>query len=318
MFKKRNKLGKLWLKYTDRQAYRNYKWDLASYSQQQFEECLINAKKVNSIEKIRAITDKSGRLNLMHSGNAGDVIYALPTIKKIKELTGAHISLYLRLGQPMLIDSRFSHPLGGVMLNEKMAEMLFPLLKSQTYIGDCEIYNGQTIDIDLDYFRSGSIPMDKGNIARWCSYITGITPDLWKSWLKVESADDYSESIFIARSARYQNKSIDFSFLNQYSNLKFIGVESEFKAMKQALPKLEWVQVKDFLQMAQVIAGCKFFIGNQSFPYSVAEALKIPRILEVTFDMINVVPEGENGHDFFFQEHFESLVKNLNIGTRLS
>jgi hypothetical protein len=28
--------------------------------------------------------------------------------------------------------------------------------------------------------------------------------------------------------------------------------------------------------------------------------------------VINVVPEGENGHDFFLQDHFEWLVKSLN------
>jgi hypothetical protein len=39
--------------------------------------------------------------------------------------------------------------------------------------------------------------------------------------------------------------------------------------------------------------------------------LKVPRILEISFEVINVIPEGENGYDFFFQEHFESLVELL-------
>jgi hypothetical protein len=198
------------------------------------------------------------------------------------------------------------------MLNQKMADMLFPLIRPQEYINSVEVYTDQVIDIDLDYFRSGFIPMNTGNIARWCGYITGVSPDLWKKWLNVQPDVTYAENIIIARSGRYHNETIDYSFINKYNNLKFIGVKSEYEEIRQFIPKIEWVEIESFLQMAQIIAGCKFFIGNQSFPYSVAEALKVPRILEVAFDVINVVPEGENGNDFFLQDHFEWLVKSLN------
>jgi hypothetical protein len=312
MFKKKNLVGKLWLKYTNRPAYKDYKWDLINYSQFQFTNFLTGADKINDIGKIKAAADAKGELNLTHSGNAGDIIYALPTIKRISEITGVPINLYFKLGRPMDLPNYSSHPLGNVMLNQKMADMLFPLVRSQAYISKCDIYHDQIIDIDLDYFRSGLVPMNKGNIARWCSYITGVSPDLWKRWLLIEPDKNFSDSIVIARSGRYQNKYIDYSFLNEYDNLKFIGVESEYNDIKRFLPLIEWIEVENFLQMAQIIAGCKFFIGNQSFPYSVAEAMKVPRILEGAYDVINVVPEGEGGYDFFFQGHFEWLVNNLN------
>ena len=188
--------------------------------------------------------------------------------------------------------------------------MLIPLINSQSYINDCEIYTDEVIDIDLDYFRAGIIPTN-GNIARWCSYITGVSPDLWKKWLDIEPDTAFAESIVIARSGRYRNKAIDYSFLNNYGKLVFIGIESEYVAIKKYLPNIEWIELNDFLQMAQIIAGCRFFIGNQSFPYSVAEALKVRRILEVSYEVINVFPEGENSADFFFQDHFEWLVNNF-------
>jgi hypothetical protein len=312
MVKKKNIVSKLWLKFTDRPKYKQYKWDLVNYAQFQFNEFLTGANKLNDLTKIKAVADASHKLNLSHSGNAGDIIYALPTIKKIKEITGADINLYFTLGRPMDLPLYSSHTLGNVMLNQKMADMLSPLILSQPYINKCEVYKNDTIDIDLDYFRSGLVPMSKGNIARWCGYITGVSPDLWKQWLFVEPDKSFADSIVIARSGRYQNKYIDYSFLNKFNNLKFIGVESEYNDIKQFIPGIEWVQMADFVQMARTIAGCKFFIGNQSFPYSIAEALKIPRILEVAYDVINVVPEGEGGNDFFFQEHFEWLVNDLN------
>jgi hypothetical protein len=311
MFKKRNTLSKLWLKYTDRAGYKEYKWSLENYRKDQLPNFLLGHDRLSNYHKIKKLNEHKQELNFLHSGNAGDIIYALATIKKVQELTAARCNLYFRLGQPLKLRHYKTHPMGTVMLNQKMAEMLFPLIQPQCYITRCEIYADQKIDIDLDYFRSGLVPLDKGNIARWCGYITGVTPELWKPWLKVEPETQYADSIILARSMRYRNILASYKFLNKYPNLKFIGIEEEFKDMKKHIPHLEWVPVNDFSQMASIIAGCKFFIGNQSFPFSIAEALKVPRILEISFEVINVVPEGEKAYDFLFQDHFESLVEEL-------
>ncbi|CAG5016756.1 hypothetical protein DYBT9275_05629 [Dyadobacter sp. CECT 9275] len=312
MFKKRNLISRLWLKHTDRVRYKEYKWELKNQKQLAFAHFITQAEKLTSPAKIKSYAEKNGVIRLSHSGNAGDIIYALPTIEAIKQYTNARIELYLRLGQPLILSGYNSHPLGNVMLNEKMATMLIALLKPQPYIDHIEIHDKQIIDIDLDYFRAGGIPLDKGNIARWCSYLTGVNPVLWKPWLTVEPDTTYADTIVMARSERYRNYTINYKFLIQYPDIAFIGVESEFKDIRKTIPGIRWIQVSDFMQMARIIAGAKFFIGNQSFPYSVAEGLKVPRILETAFEVINVVPEGDNGYDFFFQEHLESLVYNLN------
>jgi hypothetical protein len=312
MFKKRNLVSRLWLKHTDKIRYKQYKWELRNQKQLAFANFITEAEKLTSPEKIQNFAKQNGKVRLSHSGNAGDIIYALPTIDAIRRLTGARIELYLRLGQPLILSGYNNHPLGNVMLNQKMAEMLIKLLRPQSYIDLVEIHTDQTIDIDLDYFRAGGIPLDKGNIARWCSYLTGVNPVLWKPWLTVEPDKSYSNIIVMARSERYRNYTIDYKFMNKYPDIVFIGVESEYNDIKKTIPHIRWVQVEDFMQMARIIAGSKFFIGNQSFPYSIAEGLKVPRILETSFEVINVVPEGDDGFDFFFQEHLESLVNTLN------
>jgi hypothetical protein len=163
----------------------------------------------------------------------------------------------------------------------------------------------------LIFFRAKLFSLDNTNIARWCSYITGVTPQLWKSWLTVDADQSYANTIIVARSERYRNSFVDYSFLKNYDNLVFIGVEAEYEDMRKAIPDIKWVQVDNFLQLARIIAGCKLFIGNQSFPFSIAEALKVPRILEIYYHTANVIPEGPNAHDFFFQDHFEALAKEL-------
>ena len=60
-----------------------------------------------------------------------------------------------------------------------------------------------------------------------------------------------------------------------------------------------------------MISGGKLFIGNQSFPFSVAEGLKVVRLLEVYHRSPNVIPEGQHGYGFYFQKHFEDLVDTL-------
>ncbi|GGH23668.1 hypothetical protein [Mucilaginibacter phyllosphaerae] len=310
-FKKRPLISKLWLKYTDRDTYKTYKWELGNYKQSQFTNFLLGSQRLNNLSKITGAAKNKGHLNVIHSGNAGDIMYALPTLKKIHEQTGVPVNLYLGLNKPMLLQHNTTHPLGNVMFNQKMADMITPLIRQQAYINICQPYTDEVIDIDLDYFRAGLIPLDKGNIARWCGYITGVTPDLWQNWLSVKPDTDYADTIVIARSARYQNKQIDYSFISQYQNVVFIGVETEYSEIKKMIPNIRWEPVNDFLQMACIIAGCKFFIGNQSFPFSIAEGLKVPRVLELSFDVINVVPEGPGGNDFLFQQHFESLVAAL-------
>ncbi|GAB3938294.1 hypothetical protein [Mucilaginibacter myungsuensis] len=308
--KKKNFIGKLLLKMTSKTAYKKYKWDMVNYQQNELNQYLIGNNKLTDLNKIKAVAAQHGELNLTHSGNAGDIIYALPTIKRIYQETNVPINFLLKLGRPMNLSNYSEHSMGNVMLNQKTADLIKPLIEGQSYINSCRVYNNEVIHIDLDFFRSGLVPQNRGNIARWCSYITGASPKLYEPWLTVEPDASYKDTIVLARSARYQNQNIDHSILAKHK-LVFLGVESEYKAMKKLLPDLQWQPVDDFLHMARIIAGSKFFIGNQSFPYSIAEGLKTPRLLEVSYEVINVVPEGPNGYDFLFQEHFASLVEEL-------
>ncbi len=311
MFKKRNLISKLWLKYHDRNQYKQYKWERQNYTEQEALNFFTGEDRLDTQEKIEKVAKEDKLLNIVHSGNSGDVIYALPTIKKIFEITGVPINLYLRLNQKLVMSGYSSHPMGNVMINQPMAEMLFPLLNAQDYIAKSEAYNNQKVHIDLDFFRNKTISLHNSNLARWYSYVTGFTPELWKPWIDVTPDTSFNDKIILARSERYRNSTINYSFLKDYKNVVFIGVKSEYEDMKKAIPDLQTVQVKNFLDLAQMIAGCKVFIGNQSFPYSIAEGLKTPRILEAYYHLAHVIPEGENAHDYYYQNHFESLVKQL-------
>ena len=99
--------------------------------------------------------------------------------------------------------------------------------------------------------------------------------------------------------------------MSKYNNLLFVGLEEEYKNLKKEVPNLEFYNCKDFLEMAEIIKSSKFFLGNLSFGYAMAEGLKVPRLLESCPDFPTMYPNGKNAFDFYFQEHFEKLFDYL-------
>ena len=97
-----------------------------------------------------------------------------------------------------------------------------------------------------------------------------------------------------------------------YDNLIFIGLKDEFEDLKKQIPNLEFYDCNDFLEMSEIIKASKFFIGNQGLGYALAEALKVPRLLEANPDFPVIFPIGSNSYDFYHQNHFEKFFALLN------
>jgi hypothetical protein len=244
-----------------------------------------------------------------HSGNAGDVIYALPALRLLSGNDGGVLSL--RLGVPIREKSIKRHPLGGVQLNQTMYDLLQPLLSAQSYLKAVVIDDGSPVDFDLDTFRDSPLPLDRLGISRWYFYMFGLAGDLSEPWLQVEPDSYWHETIIVARSMRYRNLALDYSCLEGCGNIVFVGLFDEFADFRKCVPSAQWVRVRDFLELARMIAGCRFFIGNQSFPFSLAEGLKVRRILESDPGTPNVVPTGSYAYDVLFQKQFECVVAKL-------
>jgi len=253
---------------------------------------------------------KGNAVHFKHFGLIGDIIYSIPAMKVLAANREIHLHLYI--DQPSLYKKSMRHYNQGKILTEKSVEMIAPLLLSQPEIKCCDIYNDQHIDYDLDDFRKYPFDYNMGHICRWYFLTYGISADLSKPWLQVTGDKRFANEIIIARSFRYRAPGISYDFMNEYENISFVGLKEEYEDMKRLLPKIKYQPVKDFLELAQIIAGCKFFIGNQSFPYSLAEAIKVKRALEVCFENPNVIPEGENAYDFCYQPQFEKIVRQIN------
>jgi hypothetical protein len=241
-----------------------------------------------------------------HSGNAGDIIYSLNTIKAI----GEQVILFLNLDQPAKYAPGFTHPLGNVMLNSYMFNNLKPLLKSLDFIYDVLPYNGQKVDYDLDKFRESGFNLSAYDIKRWYEIVyPELACEVEEQIFEIdEPKNDY---LVINRTQRYNNSQIDYTFLNEVENTKvFVGTESEFKLMESKIEGLEYYKPKDFLDLAYFIdAG--IFIGNQSMCFAIAEQMKSRRLLELYYGCPNVIPMGGEHYEAFNQKGFIHGINQL-------
>jgi hypothetical protein len=291
-FKKLSKVQEVLLKMNNREAYINYKF----------------LKKLQAVQHPSLPAEVPADVHFKHSGNAGDLIYALPVMHALAK--GGNIHLHLHINQPVIYPN-MQHPLGNVMLNEKMLAGLQPLILAQPGIATCDAYSGGPLHYDLDVFRTYPYNYKMGHIARWYFLVFATNYDLGKAWLQVKGDESYKDTIVIARSQRYRQPGISYRFLERYPKKVFVGIEQEYREMKEVIPGLEYRPVKDFYELASVIQGSRLFIGNQSFPFSIAEGLKTRRLLEMYFQSPNVIVEGPEGYDFCYQPQFEKLVKDL-------
>jgi hypothetical protein len=248
-------------------------------------------------------------VHFKHSGLIGDLIYSIPAIISLAK--GKNIHLHLNINQKAIYKKSMQHHNNNKMLTEDSVNFLAPLFLSQPNFTVCDILKNQRIDYDLDSLRKLPFILNTHNIARLNLLTFGISSNLSLPWLFAKPNESFTNEIIIARSFRYRTPGIDYSFLNQYPNLTFIGLRDEYDDIKIAVPSLKYKPVKDALELANIISGCRLFIGNQSFPFSLAEGLKVPRVLELFYDRPDVIVIGENAYEFYLQAQFEKIIKTI-------
>lgn len=260
--------------------------------------------------------------SFLHDGSIGDIICSLASIREYHKKTGKKAVYYMTNGQAAIYYEGATHPTRNkdgvqVMLNEEMIDMLIPLIKSQDYIEDASIHNEQKIDVDFNMIRQTFVNMPNGILSTW--YVI-VYPDLAfnlaEQYIFVEdSENDLAKGkVVIARTERYQNKSINYSFLKKYeADLIFSGTKKERNLFCMEfdleIPRLE---VTDFYELAQALKQSKGVLSNQTMLMQIAEGLKVPRVVELCSFAPNVTPVGENAYYYYAQSALEYYFHLLN------
>jgi hypothetical protein len=188
------------------------------------------------------------------------------------------------------------------------------LHKAQPYIEDVRIHKGEPVDVDLNGFRRLPINPTTYCLPRWYFlFLIGTRWDLAQPWLTVEPDPTFRNHIVVSRNPRLRSQFIRYEFMNEFADeIVFSGVRGEFEEFVRECPRCNrFYEAPDFLALARVLKGARFFCGNQGFLYTLAEAMKIPRLLETNTRAANNIPAGPYCHDALFQEGFEHWFRVL-------
>jgi hypothetical protein len=258
------------------------------------------------------------------SSPAGDLISFLAGMQQIWMDLGKKAVIYQRLGMVGMGHAGSVHPFENeekepVCMNQYMFDMLRPLIISQPYVHSYEVFKGEDVQIDLDKIRMEQFTNQPlGSLNRWPAYaFPEMACDLSQKWVHIpERLSTSPAKIIINFTQRYRNHFVHYFFLKQYQeDLVFAGLQKERDAFCKTWDlDIPLLQVDNFYELAREIKFCKFFAGNQSFCFQLAESLKVPRILETFQLMPNVIPIGERAYDFYHQQAAEYYFNKLSKG----
>ena len=237
-------------------------------------------------------------LTVKHSGNIGDILYAMPTLLHLSKTMNQSIKFYL-------------NPTNGLMSIE-LANVLKPLLEHQTYVDSVEFYSEQHVDYDLDLFRNLHTPGSNLGLAH-AQLFNFETSILEEQSIFVQPDYDAKLPIYdiiVNRTERYTNPSFPWQYVlnEEYNNHTkcFVGLKSEYDLFVKTfgIQNIEYVSTTDYLQVAWLINKSKIFIGNCSSPYAIAETMKHSSIQESCIWCLSCLYQRPNAYYFtdkFFQ-----------------
>lgn len=218
-------------------------------------------------------------LTFAHPGDIGDCIAALPVIR---QLGGGRL---LIRNHPETKTTMFYRQIAG----EKY-EAMRPLLAAQDYISGVEYDEESPVDFDFTFFREKYDPKKSLSVAH--ALHAKLSSLSLSPWLKAKASPSMSGRVAVARSPRYHNERFPWKKIADHfgDRLFFIGHPEEKKAFEEEIGRaIDGREMRDFLEMAEVISGSDLFIGNQSSPCWVAMGLGHPLIQE-TWNPDSTVP----------------------------
>lgn len=216
-----------------------------------------------------------------HGGDLGDLIFSLSAVR---DLGGGE--LWLR-----------PHYRARAPMTPELVAIIAPLCEAQPYVTKC-IHKDEMAEINLDAFRD--YYDGRSNLFRRFRQVFNLL-DLDDSdpWLTVQNPKrEYK--LIIHRSSRYHNYSFPWKrVVEKYGQMiAMVGLEDEHRKFCEQFGEVPYVKTVNLLELAELIAGCSLFIGNQSAPCAIAEGLKKKLIQES--DVLTGNSRFERDNAFYF------------------
>lgn len=216
-------------------------------------------------------------MNVLLGGEIGDAIYAMPALRAI-----GNVNVFVA-------DRPWYRPKWV-----ERAQSLKELFLQQPYISSFNEHSGEHIDYDLTTYRDSGGKYGEtitSKIARYAR-VSHSTD----KWLDVVPSKATEGKVVISRGARWHGFYFPWKDVVKAigSDAVFIGTKQEHLDFCKAFGSVEPLECKTMLEVAQAIAGCSLFIGNQSSPFACAEGLKKDSVLEVCLNACDCIYHRPN------------------------
>ena len=207
----------------------------------------------------------------LHSGARGDIVLSLPAIKML----GGGVLFIEATGVYCVF--------GGKPISLQEIQHFKEVFIKCDYIKDVLPYKKEIVNYNLNRFRLEKNLTTTHLTKSHCNAFN-VKFDLNQPWL---NKNDYNKkflnNIIINHTMRYEGLITNWSDLKEFEkHITFIGHEFEYtNFIKKTKLNIQYYKVKSFLEIVEILNACSLYIGNQSFIYTFAEAMKIPRILSI-------------------------------------
>jgi hypothetical protein len=226
-----------------------------------------------------------------HSGTLGDLIYSLSIVKKMEPgkflvaLNNIERCVAEYGYRPEEVD-----PAHKGRFTEQDYAWLEPLLKRQSYIKDTGTwrFGDSEPDVNLDRFRGTLFRGFEGNYVE--AYhkafnLPFMMLDYDTPWLEANPVS--VAPMVVSRTFRYRDPMADATWKDMAEKGMldrigiFVGTEAEHADfLKVTGVDVPYHPVKDFLELANIVAGAELVLANQNFVYSLAMGLGKQTVLE--------------------------------------
>jgi hypothetical protein len=233
--------------------------------------------------------EKHKSINYICGGKLGDLLHCIFVIF-------CEYQLSHRKGRLLLTeDAAFGSDKFGHNLYDTYQE-LYDIITQQSYIKSFEIYQDQRIDVNLNEFRKYKDLYKK----TWLESLSLCfkVPLIETPWIQFPTINEkYKDIVLIHRSViRHYGDFISLLeiIINNNNCLFLTSNIKEYEAFPlKHLLKVE--KLSTLYEMFIAINSCKFFIGNQSSPLTIAYSINKPALIEHT--------EGI----FYMKKHYDSF-----------
>lgn len=238
-----------------------------------------------------------------HSGTLGDLIYGLSIVKKMAQ---RDVLFKVAIGNIENCVAQYGYRADEVApehrgrFTEQDFTWLLPLLRRQPYIESVgRWYPGELeADVDLDRFRGTLFRGFEGNYVQAYHLAFGLPfamQDYDTPWLEADAVT--VKPIVISRTPRYRDTQAGDAYwqsmvdsVDLENNAIFVGTPAEHRDFERNIKPVPYHPVRDFLELANVVAGADLVMANQNFVYSLAMGLGKDTVLET----IKIKPLQQN------------------------